>query len=88
MGAAGGASEAGDEAAGIGIPVRRAEPDKRRDEVDAAIVGNRGGQRLGFGRSGDGFQFIADPLNGSSSYEDAAFDGKLGLGAGGGSASG
>ena len=44
VGGGGAAGDADDGAAGVGIPVRRAETREAGDEVDAAVVGDGGGE--------------------------------------------
>src|SRR4029453_6321005 len=45
------AREAHERAARVGIPVGRAEPHEGGDQVDAAGVGHRRGERVGLGRA-------------------------------------
>jgi hypothetical protein len=54
--------------------VRRAEPRKRRDEIDAAVVGNACRERLDFGCGADDLQSVAQPLDDGSADENASFE--------------
>ena len=77
LGFAGGASESGEHAARGSVPVRRAQADESRDEVNAGGIGNTGGDGFGFGGGGDEAERVAQPLDGGAGDEDAAFGGEL-----------
>ena len=62
-------------AAGLRIPVRRAEPGEGRHEDDAAGVRHAGGERLDVGGLADEAEPVAQPLHGGAGDEDAAFEG-------------
>ena len=74
-------SEANDGATCIGVPVRSAKTDEGRDEIDAAIVGNRSRQCLYINAVLNDLQAITQPLDGSAGNEDTAFQciGQLGI---------
>ena len=55
-----------------GIPVRRAEADERRHEVDAAGVRHGRRQPLDFGRAPNRLQAVAHPLHRGAGDEDGA----------------
>ena len=69
VGAADAAGEAGDDAPGPGIPPRAAEAGQRRDEGDAAAVGDRRRQRADLGRGRDDAEPVAQPLDGRAGDE-------------------
>ena len=73
--------QAHDDAPGVHIPPRRAEPRKGRDHVDAAVVRHRPGQGLRLGRAVDHPQAVAQPLDHGPAHEDAALQGILDLAA-------
>src|SRR5690606_34777675 len=68
------AGEAEDRAAGVGIPVGRAESGKGGDDGDAAGVGNAGGEGFDFGGGLDYSETVAEPLDEGTGDEDAAFE--------------
>ncbi len=68
------AGQAEDGAARMRIPVRRAEADERRHQVDAAGIGHRLHQPLDVGRGGDGAQPVAQPLHGRAGDEHRPFE--------------
>ena len=67
------ARDADDRAAGVGIPIRRAEPDERRHQVHAVRIGHAGGQALDVGRLFDDAQPVAQPLHDRAGDEHRAF---------------
>ena len=67
----GAAREAGDRAARVLVPVRSAQPRKRRHEVDAAGVRHARGQRLHVRGRLDEAQPVAQPLHDCAADEDA-----------------
>jgi hypothetical protein len=72
---AGAAGQPDDRAAGVLVPVRRAEADEGRDEVDALVaVGELGGQLLGLGGVVDDAELVAQPLDGRAGDEDRALE--------------
>ena len=69
--AAAAAGEADDRAARVGVPVRRAEPGQRGDEVDAVVAVQRGRQRLGLRRPPRSMpEPVAQPLHRGAGDED------------------
>jgi alkanesulfonate monooxygenase SsuD/methylene tetrahydromethanopterin reductase-like flavin-dependent oxidoreductase (luciferase family) len=52
-----------DHPAGVRAPVRGEQPGERRDEVDAAGVGDRRGERLGLRGAADDPELVAQPLD-------------------------
>ena len=62
-------------ATGIRVPVRRAQPGKGRDEVDAIAVLDLAGEVLGVQRVIDEFQFVSQPLDGGTAVEHRPFKG-------------
>ena len=68
------ARQADDRAAGVRIPVGRAEADERRHEVDAAGIGHVAHQALDIGRRADRPQTVAQPLHGRAGHEHRAFE--------------
>src|SRR5260370_3482151 len=67
--------ETNDGAAGIRVPVRRSQSNKRRNKIDATVVWDRKGQLFYFGRSADDLEAVAQPLDHSAGNEDASFQG-------------
>jgi hypothetical protein len=65
--------EAADEAARIGSPVRRAEADESRHEVDAVAVRHPRGERRGIGGVADHAEAVAQPLDRGARDEDRSF---------------
>ena len=57
------AGQADDRPARVGVPVRRAEPGERGDEVDVVVRVERGRHALGLGRLGDDPEPVAQPLD-------------------------
>ncbi len=78
MGGGGAAGDAGDRAAGVLVPVRRAEAGEGGDDVDAAAVGDAGGELFDLGGGGEKLETIAEPLDDGAADEDAAFEGVFG----------
>ena len=74
LGATGTSGEAGDDAAGIGVPLRAAESGERGDERHAAAVGHRCGKGSGFGGVRDDAEPVAQPLDGGAGDECGAFE--------------
>jgi hypothetical protein len=72
----GSSGQAADQAARVGIPMRRAESDESGDDVDAAVVRKRFGDLFRFRRGSDDAELIAQPLYGGSRDEYAAFHGE------------
>ena len=68
--AAAAAGEPDDRPARVRVPVRRAEPGQRGDEVDAVVGVQRGRQLLGLGRRGDDPEPVAQPLDRGAGDED------------------
>ena len=62
-------------AAGVGVPVRRAEAGEGGDQDDAARVGHAGRQRLDLRGGADEPQAVAQPLHHGAGHEDAPFEG-------------
>ena len=62
-----------DRAARIGIPVRRAEPDEGRHQIDLLGRVGRARQRVRVGGALDQLQPVAQPLHGGAGDEDRAF---------------
>ncbi len=60
---------------GVGIPVRRAEPDERRHEVDPAGVGHGLRQPGDLGGVAAGLQAVAQPLDRGAGHEGRALEG-------------
>ena len=63
-----------------GAPVGREQPGERRDEVDAAVVVDLAGQRLGLGGVVDDAELVAQPLDRRAGHGDRALqrvDGRL-----------
>ena len=73
LGPAAAARQAQDRAAGVRVPVGRAQADEGRHHVDAAGALHRGGQRLGLGGAVDDPQAVAQPLHRRARDEDRAF---------------
>lgn len=71
----GAAGDAGDDAAGVGVPVGRAEPGEGGHEADAAGVGHGGGEGLDFGGAAHDAEPVAEPLDDGPGDEDAALEG-------------
>ena len=67
------AGEADDRAAGSLVPVRGAQADERRHEIDSARVGNRQGEVFDLGGRADHLQAVAEPLHDGAGDEDRAF---------------
>ena len=68
------AREADDRAAGVRVPVRRAQPGERGHEIDAAVVRHRRGERLDVATIADDAEPVAQPLHDRAADEDAAFE--------------
>ena len=68
------ARQADDRAAGVHVPVGRTEADECRDEVDAAGILNRLGQRLALGGAPDQPEPVAQPLDRRARDEHAALE--------------
>lgn len=69
------AGQADDRAAGVGVPVRRAETGERGDEINAAVVGDAGSECFDVGGMRDQAEAVAEPLHDGAGDEDAAFQG-------------
>ena len=67
-------TQADQQSAGVRVPVRRAQPHKRRHQHHPARVRYACGERLHLGRGADEFQIVAQPLHHSAADEDAAFE--------------
>ncbi|MCY1225290.1 hypothetical protein D9M72_374800 [compost metagenome] len=67
------AGQANDRAAGIGPPVRREEAGERRHDVDAAVVLDRGRERLHLRGAADQAEVVPQPLDQGSGDGDRAF---------------
>ena len=76
------ARQAGDAAAGIGLPVRRAQAREGRHQHHAAGIRHALRQRFDFAAAADSAQSIAQPLHHRATYKHAAFQSELRLGAG------
>ncbi len=74
MGPARAAGDAGDDAAGRGIPLGAAQPGERGHEDDAAAVGHRGGQGPDLGGTLDDAEPVAQPLDGGAGDEGRALE--------------
>ena len=72
LGAAGATGEAGDDAAGVRVPLRAAEPGERGDEGHSTAVGDRRGERADVGRRVDDPEAVAQPLDGGARDEGRA----------------
>ena len=59
--------------AGLGVPVRGAEADERRDQIDPAMSGP-GRERLGLAGVADQLEAVAQPLDRGAGDEDAALE--------------
>ena len=65
--------QADDGAAGVLIPIGRAQADKGRHNIDVIAAIDAGGDGFAFGGRVNQPQFIAQPLHGRPRREDAAF---------------
>jgi len=65
---------AGDDAAGVGLPVRREQAAERRDEVAAAVVVDRPREILDLRRGLDQLQVVAQPLDERAGHGDRALE--------------
>jgi len=70
------AGDAGDRAAGVGVPVGSAKPDEGGDETDPARVLHQSGQLFRLGRRFDKPKLIAQPLDCRPGNEDRPLDGE------------
>jgi hypothetical protein len=70
---AGAARDADQQTAGVRVPVRCAESDQRRYEVDALVVRHRAGQLTGLGRLFNHAEAVAQPLHRRAGDEDRTF---------------
>src|ERR1700680_2397235 len=68
------ASKAGNDSAGIVVPIRSVQTREGRNEIDAAVVGNRSGQRLYVGALLDKVKVIPQPLHKRAGDRDASFE--------------
>src|SRR5436190_1250835 len=66
--------EAGDEAAGVGAPVRGAEAGVGGDQHDAAAVVDAAGEGLDLAGAGEDAETVAEPLNDGARHERAALE--------------
>ena len=71
--------DADDEAAGVRVPVRRAETGEGGNEDDAAGVGDGSGEGLDVAGVPDEAEVVAEPLDDGPGDEDGAFEGVLKL---------
>src|SRR5262245_5757806 len=71
---AGAARQADDRPARVRIPVRRAEPRERWNEIHIAVVGNRHRERLDVRRRSNDAETVAQPLDDRAGDEDAPFE--------------
>ena len=72
---AGGARQAEQRAARVGLPVGRAEADEGRHQIDVLRRIGRGGERAALRRRGDDAQAVAQPLHRRAGDEDGALQG-------------
>ena len=69
----GAAGEADDRAAGSLVPIRGAQADEGRHEIDSARVGHRQGEVFDLGSRADHLEAVAEPLHDGAGDEDRAF---------------
>src|SRR4029077_3125697 len=69
------AGQAGDDATGVGAPVRGEQTGEGRHEVGAAVVVHRQGERLDLGGALDQAHLVAHPLHQRTGDGDGAFEG-------------
>ena len=73
------AADAADRTPGILVPPGSGQARERRNEVDPARVGNRGGKGLDLRRGADDPQAVAQPLHDRTPDEDASLEGVVHL---------
>ena len=73
------ARNAADYAARVRVPMRRAEPGERRDDIDSARVGDAERDLLGLRGRLDHLELVAKPLYHRSAYKHAALENILRL---------